>query len=193
MKKAIFAVVLFLIPFCVISQTRKPIEGFSGIKFGSNAETIKTAFISNGAHFSADSSNAEFLAFMNVTVGSRKDVFVIVKLIDDRAYEADFVLYIDPETKIIEAYNNTIKEINESYGQGQSTKNFTLPYNDGDGKEIEAIKSEKAEYFTVWEDKNNNTSIETKIVKIDPALLVSISYQNAELEDIAIKRNAAKN
>jgi hypothetical protein len=188
MKKNLLIVILFLIPFYGISQTTKPIDSFLGIKFGSDAETVKTGILARGGILVKDSSDADFLYFTSVTQGTRKDIILIVKLNDNKAYEAHLAFPNELGKKSIEYYDALVKDISEIYGLGQVHKDFTPPYHAGDGQEVDAIKSGNAQYITIWSDYKNAIEL-----TIDPSLYVLLIYQDSALYDIALKKIKDKN
>lgn len=184
--KKLFLITLLIIPLYGISQT-KPIESFLGIKFGSDAATVKAAIKAKGGLFLEKKSSGELLAFTNVKLGHRSSSFFAVKLINNKAFEADFFFDTTPEAKTIEAYNALVSDINDIYGKGESIKTFKQPYKDGDGFEITAIHSGNADYKTFWESGDNSmTAI------IDDDLSIELTYQNGPLADQAIKKLKAK-
>jgi len=186
MKKLTF-ITLLLIPLLGMSQTPKPIEGFLGIKFGSDAATVKAAVKAKGGVLVASKSNAEELKFTGVKLGHRVSTLFAVKLINNKAYEADFVFEPELEAKIIDEYDALASDLNDVYGKGKASKKFKSPYTDGDGFEITAIKSGNAEYQTFWESGENTLAEE-----IDSDVLILLTYQNGPLTDQAIAKEKAK-
>ncbi len=186
MRKTLL-ITLLLIPFFGISQTTKPIDGFLGIKFGSDAETVKAAIKAKGGIFIVKSSKPDLLEFTGVKLGHRTASVFGVKLIDNKAFEADFFFDPDLQAKIIDEYNALGSDINEVYGKGESTKTFKSPYADGDGFELTAIKSGNADYQTIWRSGDNTIS-----ESIDDDLSIELSYQDGPLIDQAISRQKAK-
>jgi len=185
LTKKLISIALVLLPLYGISQSRKPIDGFLGIKFGSDIETVKKVMATKGARLVADSSSRDVLLFDDVTFENRKNVQVFVKLVDGKAYEADLGFPTEPLNKSVEFYNNVVKEFNETYGIGLVTRNFKSPYIDGDGKELEAIKTGNAQIFTIWADEANDNAIE---VMLDSTLYTIIIVQNGTLQQAAANK-----
>jgi hypothetical protein len=185
--KKLTLITLLLIPFLAVSQTTKPIDGFLGIKFGSDAATVKAAMKAKGGVFLASKSTTEILQFTNVKLGHRASSLFAVKLIDNKAYEADFFFDPELEAKIIDEYDALASDLNDVYGKGTASKKFKSPYTDGDGFEITAIKSGNAEYQTIWESGENTLSAE-----IDSDMSIELTYQNGPLIDKAVAKEKAK-
>jgi hypothetical protein len=186
MKRTLL-ITLTLIPFFGMSQTTKPIDGFLGIKFGSDAETVKAAIKAKGGIFMLKSSKPDLLEFMGVKLGHRTASMFAVKLIDNKAFEADFFFDPELEAKAIDEYDALGSDINEVYGKGEATKKFKSPYSDGDGFELTAIKSGSADYQTVWQSGDNTIS-----ESIDNDLSTELTYQDGPLVHQAISRQKAK-
>jgi len=47
-KKYLLISILFLLPFCVLAQSKKSIDGFMDIPFGSDSATVKAAVLAKG-------------------------------------------------------------------------------------------------------------------------------------------------
>lgn len=186
MKKILF-LALLIIPFFGISQTTKPIEGFLGIKFGSSKAVVLAAIKAKGGIFREKKSSNELLEFTNVKLGHRTSSFFAVKLIDNKAFEADFFFDTEPEAKAIEAYDALVNDINDIYGKGDVTKTFKEPYKDGDGYELLAIKSGKADYKTIWGSGDNSIW-----ASIGDDLSIELTYLNGPLIEVAVKKQKAK-
>ncbi len=186
--RKVFFIILFFIPFLTFSQTRKPITGFLGVPFGSSVEKVKTEFANKGAHFAKDSSSADYLLFTNINWQNKKNLYLFIKFVDDKAFEAALIFYNDIGGKAIENYNNVVKLVNEVYGAGQSTKKFTSPYYENDGKEAQSIAEGKADYYTFWTDATNNGVL---IARISPDYYTGLVFENSVLFEQATK--AGKN
>ncbi len=164
MKKSLLLAILFLIPFFGISQTSKSIDSFIGIKFGSNEETVKAAILAKGGKLSAEYSNSNLLEFITVSDGKRNNIGLSVKFYNDMAYEATLIYEVEGSEKIIPYYIRIVNDFNKIYGKGQSSKQFTPPYHDGDGNELKAIETSNAVYHTLWTTSFDRSKIEAFIL-----------------------------
>jgi hypothetical protein len=188
-KKTLF-IALLLIPFFGVSQTTKPIDGFLGIKFGSTRVAVITALNAKGGILDKKETTPDLVVYKNIKLGHREAGIFLVKFIDNKAFEADFIFDPGLDAKTIEYYLALVNDINENYGTGDMQKKFQEPYNDqdDDGIKINAMKDGKAVYATYWQSASNNTikaSIET-------SLAVMLTYQDGDLTDQAINKQKAK-
>ena len=182
---------LLLIPFLGFSQTTKPIDSFLGIKFGSNALTVKNAITARGGILEIRQSSVDFLVFTNVTLGHRKAEMLAIKFVNKKAYQAGFLFRAPLEPQTIDYYNALVNDLNEVYGKGTSTRNFKSPYEDGDGHELTAIEGGYADFQTLWTNANGNGNAIQAKINADP-LLVSLTYQDGALINEAISQQKAK-
>jgi hypothetical protein len=190
MKKTLL-ITLLLVPFLGISQTIKPIDGFLGIKFGSSRMAVISALNAKGGILDKSQSTPILLAYKNIKLGHRTAGAFVVKFIDNKAFEADFIFDPGLDAKTLEYYKQLVNDINENYGTGLERKKFQEPYNDedDDGLKIDAIKDGKAEFETYWRSLPTKNTI---MASIDVALTVILTYQDAELIGQAISRQKAK-
>ncbi len=186
--KNLLLIALLLLPFYGISQTKKPIDSFLGIKLGSTTAQAKAALQARGAIFDKTESKPEMLVYKNVSLGSRKAEYLIFATINDRVYRAFFIFKPQLRAKTIEYYDNLVSSIEDVYGEGEATLEFKSPYEDGDGHELSAIEGGYADYSTLWISENEN-SIEAKI---STGMMVILEYQDSKLMDIAIEKKKQK-
>lgn len=183
-KTLIIAFILFAIQ--AKSQTKKPIDSFLGVKFGSSAAQVIAGLKLKGATVDQAHSNPTFLVFNNVSLGRRKASIFYVRLVDNKAYQATFLFDQEIEAKAIDYYNDLVADINDVYGTGKSYKTFKSPYEDGDGYEITAIKTGKAEYTTYWIDENAISA------EINTDVAIKLTYQDSNLIKLAVQKQKDK-
>ena len=186
MKKTLL-IALLLLPFWGFTQTKKPITSFLGIKFGSSRAQILAAMQAKGYAPNKKYSNAENLAYNNVRLGHRPCAFV-VKFVNNKAFEADYISITDPQAKCIHDYNEIVDQITGIYGEGQVTKNYSSPYTEGDDNTLTGLSDGKIDLHTLWIDSDNNTIQ----ISIDSNLDVNIVYQNGKLVEEAIANQHKK-
>jgi len=155
MKKILLITLLF-IPLFNLAQTTKPIDGFLGIKFGSSKAVVLAAIRAKGGVYDKSNSNQDMLYFENVKLGHRESIALTVRFVNDKTYEADYVFATDVEAKIPGYYADLVKDLNDVYGQGKTTRNFTSPYQEGDGNELLGLSAGKIDFHTKWMDENKN-------------------------------------
>jgi hypothetical protein len=189
MKKTLL-IALLLIPFFGFSQTQtiKPIEGFLGIKFGSNKADVTAAVKAKGGVLSPENSTATMLAFLNVPLGTRSASYLCIFFVNDKVFEATFFFKADVDDHTINYYDNLVNDINGVYGTGNSVKTFSSTFKDGDGYEITAIQEGDADYTTKWVSDKNSIA-----AKITVKLLVTLNYVDHTLYAEYDAQEKAKN
>jgi len=187
MKNLLF-ITLFLTPFIGISQTTKPIEGFLGIKFGSSKAVVMAAMKAKGAIFDKENSDKDDLGFSNVKLGTRDALIFLVKFVNDKAFEADYIFDPEVEAKVIGQYNDLVDDIARIYGPGKKTKDYTSPYEEGDGYVLTGLGAGKVDFHTLWSDVNNNTIKASITIHMQ----VMLTYQDSVLTDEAISKQQDK-
>ncbi|MDF2430816.1 MAG: hypothetical protein JWP44_447 [Mucilaginibacter sp.] len=189
MKKTLL-IALLLIPFLGISQTTKPIEGFLGIKFGSSRLEVLTALNAKGGIIDKKESTPDMLVYKNIKLGHRDAGAFIVKFIENKAFEADFIFDPGLDAKTIDYYNDLVADLNSNYGKGDFKPIYKDPYSatDNDGDKIVGMKNAEVTYETYWLSDNKNTIAAT----INESLAVLLTYQDEALTGIALKKQKAK-
>lgn len=189
MKKPLLITLLLVFPFIGFSQTAtKPITGFLGIKFGSSKLAVIEAMKAKGAVLDKKHTSADNLAFNNVKLGLRKADAFLVRFVNNKAFEADYIFDPGLEAKAIPEYDDLCADITKVYGEGQVTKDYTSPYAEGDGNTLLGLSSGKIDFHTDWFDANNN-SVEASITT---DMTVQLEYQDKVLTDEAIAHQDAK-
>ena len=187
--KKILLIALLLIPFFGFSQTTKPIDGFLGVKFGSTKAKVLALLKARGAKLDPR-SNAITLAFTHISLGHRAAEYVIVRFVNNKAFDAEFTFKPDDNNQVIDYYKSLESDLNDIYGKGEDDIKYTAPYTEGDGHDVDALLVGAAQYNTTWEDANNNT-INLEIEKEDIAnLTISLTYLDdalSKLEDARLK------
>ena len=129
--KKTLLIALLLAPFLGISQAKKPIEGFLGLKFGSNKAVILAAMKAKGAVLDKTNSDADNLFFSNTKLGQRLADIFIVKFVNNKAFEAYYIFKPEAEGKILLEYNALVADMTRVYGDGKGTYKYTSPYKEG--------------------------------------------------------------
>jgi len=182
MKKTLL-IALLLIPFLGFSQTIKPIDGFLGIKFGSSKVVVLAAIEAKGGTLNKDNSKPDMFYFENVKLGHREAAALLVRFVNDKCYQAQYFFTTDVEAKVIVYYNDLVKDFNDVYGQGNTIRNFTQPYQEGDGNELLGLSAGKIDFRTLWVDNNKNYIK----VSINTSMQVVVNYI---YESIAVEARA---
>jgi len=182
---------LLLFPFIGFSQTVKPIDSFLGIKFGTPKAAVIAALKARGGTINK-ASDATNLAFDNVKFGHRVTDFIVIRFVNDKAFEADFTFKPADDNHAIEYYNGLVSDISDVYGKGEDTKKFTSGFAEGDGHEINALMAGEAQYSTLWTAANNNIINASIIKEENTDLEVQLVYQDDVLSALAISKQKAK-
>jgi hypothetical protein len=193
MKNFTFIIILFLIPFCGVSQTKKPIDSFFGIKFRSSYEIVKDSMIARSGHLDTVKSKPDFLFFEDVKQDGSTAGVVTVKFVNNMAYEAGFVYRPDFESKIIDYYADLVNNLNALYGDSKIIRNFKPPYTDGDYIQLKALRAGQGYYYNIWTGANKNQII-TAIRRgpdVDATLYIMMIYSDGVLTDQVMEKTKA--
>jgi hypothetical protein len=186
--KKILLLLLFVIPLTTFSQSKKSIDGFLDIPFGSDSATVKNALIAKGGIRIDSVCKKDLLEFTGLTIGGRKALGCIVKFVDNKVYQADFVFndfdQISDGNSPLVYYDNFATDITAVYGKGQMSNNFGDVSNT---VRIRRLISGNASVQTIWESKNKN-SLSLFFQSVNQSLLLTLEYQDSTLWDV----NAAK-
>jgi len=188
--KKILLIALLIIPFLGMSQTKIPIDGFLGIKFGSSKQAVIAAIKAKGGVFVKDIPGNKGSVFAKVKLGSRETATFVVKFVDDKAYCALFSFEPAEQPKSIDYYNNLVADITEKYGPGKSEAVFKEPFKMGDGYEITAIQGGYVNMFTDWDSADH--SIQVSVDHDGDDISITLTYTDDKLETIAEARKKAK-
>lgn len=189
MKKTLL-IVLSLIPFLGISQAPKPIDGFLGIKFGSGKAAVIAAMSAKGARLDKANTDADNLAFSHVKLGYRETEGFVVKFVNNKAFEADYIFKPDVEAHIFDMYNGLVEDVTRVYGKGDVVLQYNDPYKEGESNSdtLIGLSAGKIDYHTLWVDANNNSIG----ITISTDMTVDLKYQNDKLTEEAINKRHAK-
>jgi hypothetical protein len=189
MKKILLIALLLTVPFIGFSQTTtKPITGFLGIKFGSSKLAVIAAMKAKGAVLDKKHTSADGLAFNNVKLGLRTADAFLVRFVNNKAFEADYIFHPELEAKVIPEYDDLVADIVKVYGDGQVTKDYTSPYAEGDGNTLLGLSAGKIDFHTVWFDASENEVS----VTITTDMSVQLQYQSDALTKEAVAHQDAK-
>ena len=179
MKKLILFTNLILLPLFVFAQTE--LTGALGLTFGMNKASVRKILIDKGGVFNASESNATALSFNSVTMGTELPDLVSCMFINDKLYTI-FAVFIPPSKVNTQATFNRIEKIIESkYGEPKSTREFTLPYTDGEGEEASAVIAGKATIISSWKQFKNSSSIDLLIMAMNFDAVVVLYYTDGVL------------
>jgi len=144
-----------------MAQTKKPVDGFFGIKFGADSVAVKAAVLAKGGVLNEKLSEPGNMVFSNINYETWKNATLYVGLLENQVYKITLgIIKIEPEN-VFGDYKKIVKEINAVYGSGTagSDKNTTI---------------------TLWIDKNKN-SINASTLS---SAILTLTYKNNDLGPI---------
>jgi hypothetical protein len=191
MKKILVLIILLIVPVFIFAQVELP--GALGMTFGINKVTVKTIISNKGGVPNGTGSNPNVLSFTKVKMGTKICDNVSCKFIDDKLYKIIIAFFPEVEAKTQELYDYIRSIIVDKYGETKSYRDFKGIYTDGDGYEMQAVRTGNADIVSYWTDFKNENAITLEIKAIEDFVYVSLSYEDGILIKEAIKREEAKN
>jgi len=145
MKKIVF--ILLIIPAFCFAQNKKALSHFWDIPWGTSIERVEAIFVERGFETIREEGS---LISMAKYEGEEAVIVLLFNRVD-RLYCGN-VIYSSSNNSAIPKYNDYRKVLFRRYGMPDTAvEYFAEPYQKGDGREIEAISSENAFYFTEWQ------------------------------------------
>ena len=177
MKKILFILLLF-IPVVCFAQNKKALNHFWDIPWGVSIEQAESIFDKRGFSTAREGSS-----LITQAKYEGEEASIVLQFNKLNRFYCGNVIYTSSETTTIPKYENYRKVLFRRYGMPDvAVQYFSGPYEKGDGREIEAISSENAFYFTEWQF-NNNCQASLSILK---NLDVCMSFRNPVYGDAAI-------
>ena len=142
-----FALILLFIPVFCFAQNKKALNHFWDIPWGTSIERAESIFRERGLETFIDEN---CLMAMGRYEGEEALIMLLFNRLN-RFYSGN-VIYTSTESTAMLKYDNYRKVLFRRYGMPDTAVEFfESPYRKGDGKEIEAITTENAFYFTEWQ------------------------------------------
>ncbi len=177
MKKTLLLFIL-LIPLTLFAQSKKSIDGFLEIPFGSDSATVKNVFLSKGATEDYPSNKKDIIVFRNFIFSDRYVFSCVIKFVDNKVFEAVFLFSDFAEKDILGYYDNISADITSIYGIGQVNNNFRSSENNS--TRIGRLISEREFCKTIWQSKNNN-AMTLDFESVDNSLIIRLVYEDDDL------------
>ena len=179
--KRISIVILLIVPVLCFAQNKKALNNFWDIPWGISIEQAEAVF--QDRNFSTSREEDSLITQAKYEGEEASIVLLFNKL--NRFYCGN-VIYSSTGTTVIDKYKNYRMLLFRRYGMPDTAvEYFNSPYQKGDGREIEAIGSENAFYYTEW-DFNNDCQASVSILK---SLDVCLSFKNPNYADAEIVKN----
>ena len=177
--KRIFFILLIVPAFC-FGQNKKALSHFWDIPWGTSIEKAETILTERGLPCYKE---GECLITQAKYEGEEAVIMLLFNKVK-RFYNGN-VIYTSPEKTAIPKYQNYRIVLFRRYGMPDTAvEYFAEPYEKGDGREIEAIHTENAFYFTEWQFNDDCLAS----VSILPSLDVCLSFKNPVYADSEIVR-----
>ena len=175
--KRIALIFLFIsvIPVFCFAQNKKALSHFWDIPWGTSIERADSIFKERGLVTFIDENCL-------MAMGRYEGEEALIMLFFNRVnrFYAGNVIYNSTESTAIPKYENYRKVLFRRYGMPDTAVEFfESPYQKGDGKEIEAISTENAFYFTEWQF-NDDCLASLSILK---SLEVCMTFKNPAYVD----------
>jgi len=150
MKK--IALFLLIIPVFCFAQNKKSLGHFWDIPWGTSIDKAEAIFTERGFDSIKEGNSL-------VTMAKYEGEYATIVLLFNVAerFYCGNVIYESADKVVISKYDNYRKVLFRRYGMPDTAVEFfETPYKKGDGKEIEAISTENAFYFTEWQFEDHN-------------------------------------
>ena len=172
--KRIFVVLLFL-PFFCFGQNKKALNHFWDIPWGTSIERAEVILTERGLPVV---KNGECLISQGKYEGEEAVIMLFFNKVK-RFYSGN-VIYDSSVDTAISKYQNYRIVLFRRYGMPDTAvEYFTEGYSKGDGREIEAINTEKAFYFTEWQFNDNCQASVSILSNLD----VCLTFKNPIYSD----------
>jgi len=172
--------VLLIIPAFCFGQNKKALSHFWDIPWGTSIERVEAMLGERGLDcYREDKCLITYARYE----GEEATILLLFNRIN-RFYSGN-VVYSSSDSTTIPKYQNYRIVLFRRYGMPDTAiEYFAEPYAKGDGREIEAINTENAFYFTEWEFNDDCLAS----VSILSSLEVCLSFKNPVYADSGIGR-----
>ena len=179
MKRIIF-ILLIVFPVFAFAQNKKALSHFWDIPWGTSIEKAEEIFQERGLITFRDEN-----CLMAQGKYEREEASILLLFNRAERFYCGNVIYTSSSATAIPKYDNYRKVLFRRYGMPDTAVEFyETPYKKGDGKEIEAITSENAFFFTEWQFQDDCLAS----VAILKSLDVCLTFKNPVYEDSAVGR-----
>ncbi len=192
MKKLFFVLIVLLVSSTLFAQDSQELKGPIGLEFGMNKESVTSILKSKQAVL--QSSESDVIIFKALKLGSKQPELGFCKFINDKLFEVVFIFNPKLEAKTQSEFDEISDIIENKYGKpSNSFRNFNGIYKDGDGYEMQAVRTGNATISNYWTNFKNESAISIKLFPSDNSVFVLLGYQDGILIDEAVKKQNDKN
>ena len=169
---------MLLIPAVCFAQNKKALSHFWDIPWGTSIEKAEAIFTERGFPSLKDDK----CLMAQAKYEGEEAVIMLLFNNANRLYCGN-VIYPSSASTTIPKYDNYRKVLFRRYGMPDTAvEYFESPYEKGDGKEIEAISTENAFYFTEWKFKDDCLASVSILKNLD----VCLTFKNPIYVDSTI-------
>lgn len=187
MKRNLLIIIILFVTCGNVSygQYNKPVQGAFGLTFGSSKINVKEVMRKHNAEIYDEKQT--HLLYKDVVLGSQKSDLLWCMFVNNKLYEIR-ALFSPEVDEYAQALFNELKEIiDNKYEKGVYFRRFKGIYKDGDGFEMQAVKSGNGYIKSYWVDPNFKSTISLEIIPLNKSLTVTLIYQDVTLTEEAVK------
>jgi hypothetical protein len=188
MKRFVLIAAILFLPFIVFAQTE--LTGALGLTFGMNKASVKAIMIDKGGVFDVSNSDSTTLMYTGVTMGTKNPDMVVCNFINNKLYKINILFIPVSELYTQEIYDELEAIITSKYGEPESIRKFKSFYKEGDGNEMDAVKTGNATIASNWLKFNNDSKISLEIKPLNFEVFVVLSYEDGTLKKEVNAKNA---
>jgi hypothetical protein len=171
---------LLLIPVFCFGQNKKALSHFWDIPWGTSIERAEAIFLERGFEVIKDDK-----CLLTQAQYEREEAVVMLLFNSANRFYCGNVIYPSLPNTAIPKYDNYRKVLFRRYGMPDTAvEYFEEPYKKGDGREIEAINTENAFYFTEWQFNDDCLASVSILKNLD----VCLTFKNPVYTDSTIGR-----
>jgi hypothetical protein len=115
MKQNLF-LLLFLLPCLAFAQSKKSIDGFMDIPFGSDSANVKTTILAKGGIQLNEFCKKDQLVFNGFSVSGRPILLANIFFINNKVCDA-FFYFTNVDDDILSYYDSLVADIKTIYGK----------------------------------------------------------------------------
>ena len=177
MKKIIVLILLFVPVFC-FAQNKIALSHFWDIPWGTTIDSAEEIFRERGFNTIREGRS---LAAQAQYEG--EDAVIVLLFNRVNRFFSGNVVYLGNPNNVISKYQNYRRVLFRRYGMPDTAVElFVEPFEKGDGREVEAIRTDNAFFFTEWEFGNGCFAS----VSIQSSLEVWLTFRSPVFTDLEI-------
>jgi hypothetical protein len=181
MKKSILSFAFLLVTFISMAQIQPPLN----LTWLCSKQTVDNVIGASKQYSSeALTTNCSVVSYSNVNIGTRKYLMLIGFFYKNQLVKVSLMTdLIETWYDVKSDYNRICEAFETKYGKSfLDVKNFTSPYDEGDGYEMQALRLKKLEMVSYWKDAYENY-ISVSLESTDEYGYFSIVYEHSKFSD----------